>query len=202
MLPWIPNSLREYIHGRPRSITASGPQHIWQMGVCVSETMLRSHICYWKSWLLSQTRVTCWDSQPQVHLFRLLSHLLSGLKWTIPGKQARVRINQVKQVRSESRLTTCPFLIKFNSAYLNKIDQHCHQCAPILWQKCVVKPDKLNKSSRWKYWLKSLCLWKQMSQKGVLLTLAKVCALEVLSHLCLLQITVSGAKFCISSSFF
>lgn len=59
----------------------------------------------------------CWEAQPQVRLFRLLSHLLSGLKWTILGKQARARINQVKQVRSESRLTKCPLLIKFNGVH-------------------------------------------------------------------------------------
>lgn len=56
----------------------------------------------------------CWDSQPQVQLFRLLSHMRSGLKWPILANVPGPRINQVKQVRSESRLTNCPFLIKFN----------------------------------------------------------------------------------------
>lgn len=77
----------------------------------------------------------CWDSQPQVQLFRLLSHLLSGLKWTILANMPGLVLT--KSNRSDSRLTKCPFLIKFTGIYLNKNDQHCHQCALVLWNMCV-----------------------------------------------------------------
>lgn len=81
------------------------------------------------------------EAEPQVRLFRLLSHLLSGLKWTILGKQAGAHINQVKQVRSESRLTKCPLLIKFNGHLWKK---GRHACASMSRQKGVVECDDEN----------------------------------------------------------
>lgn len=127
-----------YIHGRPGSMTGSRPEQVWQMGVCQWNRGSDHIFAIGNPDCFHKQVSPCWDSQPQVQLFRLLSHLLSGLKWTVPGKHGKARINQVKQVRSESGLTKCPFLIKFNGIYLNKIDQQCHQCAPALWQKRVV----------------------------------------------------------------
>lgn len=79
--------------------------------VCDRETVLRPHICYQKSGLLWQTSVTVLWRQScrsgcsgSFHTFYLGSnepYLANG-----------ARINQVKQVRSESRLTKCPLLIK------------------------------------------------------------------------------------------
>lgn len=106
--------------------------------VCVSETTLRSHICYWKSWLLSQTSVTVlgFTATGPVVQAAFTPFIWAQMNRTLQTCQGPYY--QVKQVRSESRLTKCPFLIKFNGIYLNKIDQNCHQCAPMLWQKCVV----------------------------------------------------------------
>lgn len=99
-----------------------GPNRFWQMGVCVLvKRWLRSHICDRKSGLLSQTSVSVLGfTATRSSCSGCFHTFLSGLKWTVPGKHGKARINQVKQVRSESGLTKCPLLIKFNGIYLNK----------------------------------------------------------------------------------